>query len=46
MGKKSYRAPELISHGGVQDLTRGGTKANSDVPTGVSGTAYPPKGSS
>ena len=42
MSKKTYMAPQLVSHGSVKDLTKGGTKTNSDVPHGPNNTAYPP----
>lgn len=46
MSKKTYSAPELVSYGAVNELTKGGTKSFSDVPQGPNNTAYPPKGAS
>lgn len=42
MDKKLYTTPELKSYGVVSDLTRGGTKVNSDQPKGIGPDAYPP----
>jgi hypothetical protein len=38
--KKPYRAPHLIRHGTVEDLTGGGGPGTPDM---VSGTAAPPR---
>ena len=40
--KKSYTAPQVITHGNVEKITLAGNLANSDVPTGTPNTAFPP----
>ena len=40
--QKHYRAPALVVHGDVEDITREADFENSDVPEGVPDTANPP----
>jgi hypothetical protein len=43
--QKHYRAPALVVHGDVEDITREANPANADTPEGVPDTAHlPPSG--
>lgn len=39
--KKVYTKPELTIHGNVEEITLASNLANSDVPAGTPGTAFP-----
>jgi len=40
--QKHYRAPALVVHGDVEDITREADQENADTPQGVPDTANPP----
>ena len=40
--KKSYTAPQVITHGNVENITLQGNVANADTPAGTPNTAFLP----
>ncbi len=40
--KKSYIAPELITHGNVEKITLQGNRVNADTPNGTPNTGFCP----